>query len=48
MTANGVCQWLQQVRRLANPIGQGGALQIDAISLEYLALPEEWQVVGVL
>src|SRR5215203_3674863 len=38
MTADRLSQWLQQRRRLADPAGQRGAVQIDAFALEDLRL----------
>ena len=44
---DGVRQRFQQPCCLADPIGQGGALQIDAVALEDLPLAIERQMVGV-
>jgi hypothetical protein len=46
--ADGVGERLQQRSRAPNPVGQGGALEVDALALEDLALAIERQVVGVL
>ena len=48
MAANGVSQGLQQGRALADPVCQRGAIQIEPLTVEDLALAVERQVVGIL
>ena len=48
MPPDGVGQRLQQRGGLADPVGQRGAVQIEAFAVEDLALPVERQVIGVL
>ena len=43
-----VGQRLQQRRRLADPVRQGRAVEVDALTLEDLALPVERQMIAVL
>ena len=46
--ADGVGQRREQRGRLADPVGQGGAVEVEPVALEDLALAIERQVVGVL
>src|SRR3954453_8440964 len=48
MTADRVGQRLQQRRRLADPVGQGRAVEVDAFALEDLRLAIERQMIAVL
>ena len=47
MPTDGVGQWLQKRRRLADRVGQGRAVQVQPVALEDLALPVEREVIGV-
>src|SRR3954471_25047393 len=48
VTLDSVGQRLQQHRRLADPAGQGRAVEVDPLTLEDLALPVERQMIAVL
>ena len=48
MAADRIGQRLQQRGRLADPVGQRGAVEVEAVALEDLALPVERQMVGLL
>jgi hypothetical protein len=48
VAADGVGQGLKERRRAPDPAGQGGAVEVDALALEHLALAVEGQVVAVL
>ena len=48
MPADGVGQRLQQRGGLADPVGERGAVEVEPVALEDLALAIERQVVGVL
>ena len=48
MPADGLGQRLEQLRRAADPVGQGGAVEIDALPPEDLALAIQREVVAVL
>ena len=47
MARNGVRQRFKQGGGLANPVRQGGTVQIDPLAGEYLALPVQRRMVGV-
>ena len=47
MARDGVRQRFEQGGGFTNPVGQGGAVQIDPLALEYLALPVERQMIGI-
>jgi hypothetical protein len=47
MAANRIGQRFQQCGGLADPIGQGGAVQIQTFALEDLALPVKRQMIGL-
>ena len=44
---NGRGQTLKQRGGFANPVGQGGAIQINAIAIVYLTLPVQRQVIAI-
>ena len=48
MPRDGVRQRLKQGCRFTNPIRQGGAVQIDPLALEYLALPVQRRMIAIL
>ena len=48
MAPDRVGQRLQQCRRFANPVGQRRTIKVNAVSIEYLALPVERTVIGIL
>lgn len=48
MPADGIGQGLEKGRGLADPVGQGGAVEVEAVAFEDLALPIERQMVGIL
>ena len=47
MAPDGVCEGLQQGCRLADPVSQGRAIEIEAFPAEDLALAEKRQVIGI-
>ena len=47
MASDGIGQRLQQRRRLADPVGQRRAIEVEPLAVEDLTLPIERQVVGV-
>ena len=47
MTRDGLCQRLQQGFGFTNPIRQSGAIQINALAVEYLALPVKQRMISV-
>ena len=47
MAADGFSERFQQGRRFADPVGQGRAVEVEPFAAEDLALPIEWQVVGI-
>ncbi len=47
MAPDRIGQRLQQGRRFADPIGQGRAIQVNAVTVEYLGLAIEREVIGV-
>ena len=48
MATDGIGQRFQQGGGLADPVGQGGAVEIEAFAVEDLALAIKRQVVGIL
>ena len=48
MATDGVSEGFQQGSRLADPVGQGRAIQIEALAVEDLALAVKRQMVGIL
>ncbi len=48
MAPDRISQWLQQCRRFANPVGEGRAVEINAVAIEYLGLTIERKVIRVL
>ena len=47
MAADGICQRFQQGGGLAHPLRQRRAVQIQSVTLKYLALPIQRQVIAV-
>jgi len=47
MMPDGIDQGLQQGSGFANPIGEGGAVEIEAFTVEALALAEKRQMIGI-
>ncbi len=47
MATDGICEGLQQSGGLADPIGQGGAIQIEPLAFEDLALTIQRKMVGL-
>jgi hypothetical protein len=47
MAADGIGKGLKQSRRFANPVGQGGAIQIEPFAVKDLALSVKRQVISI-
>ncbi|MBP1807797.1 hypothetical protein J2Z33_003678 [Rubellimicrobium aerolatum] len=48
MPPDRIGQGLEERGGLAHPVGQGGAVEVEAVALEDLALPMERQMIGML
>jgi len=48
MPTNSLCQGFKKSSRAADPVGQGGAIKIDAFPGEDLALAVEGKVIAIL
>ena len=48
MAADSLDQWLEQGARPTDPVGERGAVEIDAFAGVDLALPIQRQVIGIL
>ncbi len=48
MAPDHISQWFQQCRRFADPVGQGRAVEINAVAIEYPGLAIEREVIGIL